>query len=602
MKCTNIHNFYLLWIIIVFTALLYFLDSSHITKVEKEPEPVSSQIALTFSRDERIRSAFERLSATVINMIEHFKFSKLQHACIHKAMSPDSFMSKSVVPKVEETSTFENLCNVLTKAHYWNYLDTRMMEAMVTASMIPAAKKSLENYKKTFFNMKLSEVVPSFVPVIQLKPNNSTIEEILDKDPRQFTIGELHEHRFYLETELFETGTDTLTYYKINVGSIIIVWQIHADYAYQAYLSLQKKISKLSSQKIKHLSIPDVNKWTGLPVVFRGQDLREIGPIDPSLHHVQQDPHSLPENLRWAILNSDNITEVSRAFDHYDQVNLGICERLQWFVSHPCFNKNLLFGIRESSQNELIWAVYCTPLHVRIGRKILPIIELHYSGKLNQYDKSGQNHLHKTAMKEIMRKINLAGISQAIIQGGPTTMVIRTQTHLTSWIHLALDYISFDSPRTGGLRRMTSRDVSETLTFINQYMSRFEFGQVFLTENEITHCFLCPSMPNYIITFVVEDPETATITDLFAFRLMAGSKTALAFAIIDTKSPPKQFISDLLICAKQHGADSVYTYQFGLEREAFTDNLFYQADEFYWHFYNYIYPEVEEEKFCLFCY
>jgi len=135
----------------------------------------------------------------------------------------------------------------------------------VTASMVPAAQESLENYKKTFFGRKLSEVVPYYALVIS---DHTVMMEVLDKDPRQLTIGELHAHHFYLETELLETGRDTLAYYKIMVGSVIITWQIHADHVYQAYLILKKKLSQLSSQPITHFSIPEAEKWVGFSVLW----------------------------------------------------------------------------------------------------------------------------------------------------------------------------------------------------------------------------------------------------------------------------------------------------------------------------------------------
>ena len=65
-----------------------------------------------------------------------------------------------------------------------------------------------------------------FLHVIPLKSGHTVMEEVLDKDPRQFIIGELYKHHFYLETELLETGTYTLAYYKIMVGSVIILWQM----------------------------------------------------------------------------------------------------------------------------------------------------------------------------------------------------------------------------------------------------------------------------------------------------------------------------------------------------------------------------------------
>jgi len=136
---------------------------------------------------------------TIKRMIEStgIRFADLQDACLETATSLKSFMSKNVIAKIEEVKTFKALYTTLTKAHYWNFLDTRMMEAMATASMIPATQQLVENFKKTFLaRSSAGEVVPHYVPVIPLKSNHTTMIEIPDKDPRQLTIGELHKHFF----------------------------------------------------------------------------------------------------------------------------------------------------------------------------------------------------------------------------------------------------------------------------------------------------------------------------------------------------------------------------------------------------------------------
>ena len=69
--------------------------------------------------------------------------------------------------------------------------------------------------------------------------------EELDKDPSKMTIFELHKHHFYLETELLQTGPDTITICRIVIGSVTITWQIHVDHVYKAYCSLKKKQSRL---------------------------------------------------------------------------------------------------------------------------------------------------------------------------------------------------------------------------------------------------------------------------------------------------------------------------------------------------------------------
>ena len=60
---------------------------------------------------------------------------------------------------------------MLADTTYWNFLDIRITKTMATASMIPAAQETIENFKKTFFNMTFKEAAPYF-PIIDVKPNH----------------------------------------------------------------------------------------------------------------------------------------------------------------------------------------------------------------------------------------------------------------------------------------------------------------------------------------------------------------------------------------------------------------------------------------------
>ena len=239
-------------------------------------------------------------------MIKNCNLNALQGACVETISSPNTFISAEIIPEIKETKTFDGLCIMLAETPYWNFLDTRMLEAMATVSTIPAAQESVENYKRMFFNMKLSEVRP-YIPVLHLRKDYTEVEEVIDKDPREFTIWELHNHHFYLETELFKTGSGTLRYYKIMLGSVKIVWQIHVDDVYQAYSSL--KDSQLPSH-IVHLKIPQTSRWIGIPISWRGQIMKKIGPIEPVLCPTRYHPHDLPKDYEWIMVNSGNFNDI----------------------------------------------------------------------------------------------------------------------------------------------------------------------------------------------------------------------------------------------------------------------------------------------------
>ncbi|XP_065901461.1 glycylpeptide N-tetradecanoyltransferase-like isoform X2 [Dysidea avara] len=557
---------------------------------------------LTFSKDEDIELAFSRLSSAVTTAIENRHFPIIQRAAIESAKSQRFPKSHEILPMVTAALSFQSLCTMLAQTSYWNFLDTRMLEAMVNASMVPAAQQSLKNFKETFFSMTLQEAAPYFPVIVREKPGHVVIQEILNKDHQKMTIGELHKHRFYLENELFQTGSDTCTICRIVLGSVKIIWHIHVDHVYQAYLSLNKKKSQLPPQAITYLAIPKVVWWLKLPVLWRGQEVhdRMIGPIVKLTRHVRKEPHILHEELKWANLTYDNVDEMVKLLEidntirQYKHKNY-----LWWYTLHPQFKSEFLFGTRLKSNGKLASVLYSFPICISIGGKVVTALHLRYTGR--EFLRSEQ--MHNTVVKEIMRKGNVNGISQGIIVSEepfiikPVTVLATYCYWLSSPFRLPLPY---NTPKTAGLRRMTSKDVTKAYTLTNQYVLQFEFGQIFQSEEEFSHYFLFPSVPGYIVTYVVEDPATGAITDMFGFNLdyELDKKVATAIAIIPTKTPAKQLVIDLLLCAKQEQAVKVATLQFGLEKDNF--DSFVQFGAYYWHFYNYAYPEIDEEKCCLF--
>ena len=307
-------------------------------------------IPVTFSKGEDVESAFSRLSNAVTTSIKGNNFSSLQRATIEKAKSQRFLKSHELLPLIAAQESFENLCTILAQTSYWNFLDTRMIEALVNASGIPALQESLENFKKTFFGMTLEKAAPYFPVEVCAKPGHTMIEEVLDRDPKKMTIYELHKHRFYLESELFQTGSDTCTICKIVIGSVTIIWQIHVDHVYHAYLALNKKESQLPSHAITHLSISEVLRWIGQPILWRGQEVDQIGPIKKA-HHIRPEPYPLPDWLKWADLSSENIGEISTLYD--DNIRILSMKYLQWCMLQPKSKSSLHFGIRKCSTNEL---------------------------------------------------------------------------------------------------------------------------------------------------------------------------------------------------------------------------------------------------------
>ena len=554
----------------------------------------------TFASDERIDLAFEKLSASVSQIISNVNFFTLQKAVMDRATSPlMALMSHKILSIVKAAQSYEALSTSLSENFYWNFLDIRMMEAMAVASGIPAAQESITNFKSTFFNKSLKEVAPYFSVHKRDISNHTKMKEVFDKD---LTLSELYKERFFIETELLETCESTCTICRIVIGSVKIDWLIHVDLAYKAYSMLNKKLPLLLSHSITHLSIPEVTRWEGLPILWRRQE--EVG--QTSLFEINQalNPHLLPKGLEWATLHSDNVDEIMKL---YGSTHSFIHKNtIQWIFKHPDYKSEFVFGIRESSSKKLVWEIWCVPYHISIKGQLLPVVELQQQGI---YYGSKQDELYNVMIREAMRCVSRFGISQSVLTL-LTTKIIRPTMTLTLWVY-NFSHPSYplrnDYPKTAGLRRMTPKDVPRALALTNKYSSKFEIRQLFQTEKEFLHYFLCPSISDYMVTYVVEDPVNGNITDLFGFRLHTFTdvnntmmKSATVSAIVNTKSPTRQLITDLLLCAKEEKVDLLCTQQYGLVGNNFENLLVHNYQYEYWHIFNYNYPEVDENNCCVF--
>ena len=555
---------------------------------------------MIFSPDEDIDSAFSRLSASVTMTIEDTNFYRLQRAAIERAKSPKMIQkSNELVPIIDGAKSFQSLCTVLAKSPYWNFLDIRMMEAMAAASLIPAAQQSVENFKRTFFGMTLSEAAPYF-PIVPIKPAHTAITEQLDKDPSKMTIFELHKHRFYLETELLQTGPDTCTICRIVIGSVMITWQIHVDHAYKAYCSLKKKHSQLPPQGIVTLSINEAEMYEGLPFVWRGQEVKHVGPIESLQQQARQKPMPLPKGFQWVPFDITSvINDLHTSIPRND---------MQWVNSHPLnptvqeyisdsLDNKRSFAVRDKFTNKIVGFMQWYLWYAQIGGTLLKVFSLGYGLRTT-------GEIAKLMFTEMYRRVNLHGISQGLIY--TTDSILKPVSTVTVWIYnfyknnITLPH----SPKTPGWRVMTSKDIPSALALTNKYTSQFEIGQVFQSEEEFSHYLMCPVIENYMQAYVVEDPVTGDITDVAAFKFQPVMDTdhidAFVTVLVAVKSSVRQLLIDLLVCAKQAKVNRLGTLQFGQAKNVF-ENIFMARATNTCHLLNYQYNEVDENQVCLFC-
>ena len=109
---------------------------------------------------------------------------------------------------------------------------------------------------------------------------------------------------------------------------------------------------ELSSLAVKSLVCKEADKYAGLPILWLGQEVGEIGPIEPLPEHVRQEPYSLPEGFHWVPLSNIDVDKlvkfVQRNDDNVKNVdNDHFMQHIKYYTTYPIVtldvNGNLVF-------------------------------------------------------------------------------------------------------------------------------------------------------------------------------------------------------------------------------------------------------------------
>ena len=183
------------------------------------------------------------------------------------------------------------------------------MTAVTEASGSPEAIKSLEKYKNVYYSRKISDVILHHYYIKPFK-NFIPLVEKYNKDPSKLTIFDLQKHQYEIE----EIVGGPVVVIEIKTGCVEITWQLPQELVYRAYTSMKMNQDKLSSLAVQSLVCEKADEFGGLPILWRGQEIGEVGTIEPLPEHVRQEPYSLPEGYHWVTLSSRDAEEVVKFF------------------------------------------------------------------------------------------------------------------------------------------------------------------------------------------------------------------------------------------------------------------------------------------------
>ena len=532
-----------------------------------------------------IHKAYHKLTGDITDILETKNFKKLRRACFQEISLPTSTLPKSLIEDIRPTNTLDDMLDVLALSPYWNWFDTRLLQAVVSASGSPEAEMMLEQFKQIHYAHKVSEVLPCTI----VRPIEDAIifTEKFNKDPKELTLLDLRKHKQILEYEVMDIGENKIVLSCIRTGCVELLWLVPLDLVHHAYTSIKKNQDKLSLLAVESLVCKEADKIAGLPILWCGQEVGEVGPIVPLPERVRQEPYSLPQGFHWVTLS--DVEEIVKFMNEYGDGKI-TNSPVKFMTMHPDTKNEWQFGIK-TTNGKIVGIVLAYPASISIKGVSLTCIRPYalYHPKYN-----GKQMLHMLN-KEVMRRANLYSINYVL------AVQIYKLCKPISTVHLwryKFDHPSNSlqlpsSPRTPGWRRMTSEDVPSALALINKWSSQFEIRQVFNSEEEFAHIFLCPTMKNVLFTYVVEN-KTNKITDLVAFVLLIEiSMQFHCFALVSTQSPVKQLITDALVCAKENGATELLMPQRAIKSEILSSLSFQYVNESTGHLlYNYRYYKV----------
>ena len=529
-----------------------------------------------------INTAYHKLVSEITDIIETKNFKKMRRAYYAEIRAVDSTLPESLIEKLQCTKSADEM---LALSPYWNWFDTRLLQAVVSASGSSEAEVMLEQFKQIHYTRRVNEILP-YVSIVPLK-DSIVFTEKFDKDPHEITLLDIIRHKHILEYEVLDIGERKLILSCVKSGCVELSWQVPSELVYIAYTSMKHKCDKLSSLGIKSLVCVEADESVGLPFLWCGQKVDKVGPIEPLPEYVRLEPYSLPQGFQWVTLGDSDVKMILelKGMKSFTPGQVYVA------FSHPTAKRDWRFGSR-TIKGKLVAVVLAAPVCLSIQGVPLRFV----NPRLTFLSEYSNKRMQYILLKELARRINLCGINQMILAGN--RLILKPVVTHMIWEHqftFSTSHQLPNSPTTPGWRKITPEVVPSALALVNKYLSQFEVCRVFTTV-DFGHCFLRPAASHsFVHTYVVEN-KSNDITDLIS-TLIAPSAGTLNAIVASTQSPEKQIIMDIMVCAREIGVSKISIGQCKISSKILSSLLFKPTVASAYQFYNYKYPEITEDKF-----
>ncbi|GAA5888023.1 hypothetical protein JCM16303_000183 [Sporobolomyces ruberrimus] len=295
--------------------------------------------------------------------------------------------------------------------------------------------------------------------------------------------------------------------------------------------------------------------WRTQPVAQDPTSVEELreGPLeaDKKPEEVRKEPIELHKDFRWVTIDLNNPNELKEVYElltnHYvEDADASFrfdyaAEFIEWALKPAGYVPDWHVGIRVAASGKLVGFISGVPVDLRIRSVTKRCTEINF---LVVHKKLRSKRLAPILIQEVTRRTHLKGIFQAIYTSGTIlpTPFTRCQYYHRSLNPAKLVKLGFSAvPRNStiarmstyyrvptettipGLREIEKRDLKQASRLLRAYLARFDCAPM-LSNKEVEHALWSgrgkdeggKRKGQVVWTYVVEDPETHRITDLFS--------------------------------------------------------------------------------------
>ena len=226
-------------------------------------EAISSPCYADLFTSKSIKDAYTCLTTRLNRLLKDTDLSSLKLALTSQAKAPSGVeLKKPLNEAIKNAKTTCELLMTLEECSDSNWLDTGLLEAVVSGSELSGAENLIKAYKEFLMSKKLSEVLSEFPESPKKRETYFTKACAKIDVSKDITIGDLFRHCNNLKV-ILNLGRGVLRIRDIKKGCLEISLSI-TQYSFIAYKSALRNNIIQNFFKVRLLSL----KVSGHPVIY----------------------------------------------------------------------------------------------------------------------------------------------------------------------------------------------------------------------------------------------------------------------------------------------------------------------------------------------